>query len=225
MFYDSLMLLFTTILPSILFYRTTNIYLMDRKVDSNKSIRILSSIHCISTVTLSYHFLNDTICQYWYSWLLGLSSYGFFVIDLAHLNIFKKSYQNKLLYSYYLHHTLVILCLLNINIFTDKVAIGYLSEVSTLFLNISWYLNNKKQKNNIYIVNSIIILLLFLKYRLYNFYLLLSDNTPITDNYTSLFNNVVITLFLVLNSYWFCGLSKMFKNDYGMIYRKTSLTK
>ena len=101
-----------------------------------------------------------------------------------------------------LHHTAMILLLSGRESYFNEVSIGLLSEISTVFLNISWILYQSNRTDNIFFkINSITVLIFYFFTRVLNFPYL---------TYVSIVNYdlhyifcVMIFLLSILNIYWF----------------------
>ena len=198
-----------TIIPSILVYRTLKIYLQKKNYNPTTSIRILSTLHATITSGISIAYLNNAISDVNYAYILPLVSSGFFFIDLAHITLYKLQYSRQLLSTFYIHHILSLVGLSYINIYTYHLARGYLSELSTPFINLSWVLTRQGNKGIAYLSNGFVVLGLFSTIRIYNVIDLIY-NCP--DNPSLIYRLTTFT-FLLLNLAWLQGLTRIYYND------------
>ena len=199
-----------TILPSVFFYRQGNIYLQSKNRCASEKIRILSTFHAVSTITLSFLYLYNRVSSVYFIYGLRVVSYGFFLMDLSHIILYKNQYSTKLLYSYYLHHIGVLFALTYMHGNAYILARGYISEISTPFMNLSWFLNKTKYKNHLYFINGLLILYFFLYARIYNIWNLLYTYS----NNISFFYNLIGVVFLFLNMSWTYGLGRIYYKDF-----------
>ena len=202
--------IFFTVLPSMYLYRKVNIELHKKEHHASDNIRIISTFHALAASSLSIFYLNGWIHRGLFSWAIGFISYGFFLIDFSHILLYKHQYSKNLLYSYYLHHSLVLLALSYTNYYPYMVARAYLSELTTPFINLSWLLHKCGSRNNYYLSNAVVVLLLFIFARIYNIYHLLSYPSPETTG----LSNIILSLLLMLNIGWTYGLSLIYYKDF-----------
>ena len=102
----------------------------------------------------------------------------------------------------FIHHIAMLLLLSGRESYFDEVAIGLLSEIATIFLNISWIMYQSNKTNTIFFnLNSIVVLILYFFTRVLSFPYL---------TYTLIINynlNIIIYIMSctlsVLNIYWF----------------------
>lgn len=208
--------IFLTILPSMYLYRKANIKLQYRSNNPVENIRIISSVHAIATSSISVIYLNNWTSLNYFSWAIGFLSYGFFLIDFSHILLYKHQYSKKLLYSYYLHHSLVLIALSCASRYPYLVARGYLSELSTPFINLSWLLHKHGVRGGYYLVNGIIVLLLFLFARLYNI-----GNLLYFRHESTIASDIILSLLFILNLVWTHGLSLIYYKDYKKFLKLT----
>lgn len=202
--------LFYTIIPSVLFYRTLKINLQRRYTSPQSSMKTLSTLHATLSSGLSIAYLSDLVALNNYSLGISLISSGFFLVDLAHIMLYQRHYSKHLLMSYYLHHIFALVGLSYVNVFPYYVARGYLSELSTPFLNISWSLSKRGQKGLLYFINSVAVISMFLSARIYNISNLIYHRP---ENAGVAFH-LITSLFLGLNLSWFQGLLVLYYKDY-----------
>lgn len=200
-----------------MFYTTLNILLffyIYKHLLSSYSIDdidlIISTIHASVTVLISFGFLTSFISQDNFLNLM-IFSCGYAIYDIWFLNSYQRRNNNMLT----LHHLIIILGVSWINLYKDPfvikmLAMNYMSEISTPFLNLSFYLyNNKliekdKYKNIFNISNLCLIITYFIFRILLGTYLIY---------YTAFYNYlyiVQVTLTL-LNYSWFYKLIKKSK--------------
>ena len=164
------------------------------------SSRIVSSLH--STTIFIYCLLNfnPTI---WYK--IRYITIGYCLYDLE--KIYKIPQINKSSgISTYIHH---ILLLLSVTLFNTNINMLYLHqillvEITTPFLNYSWYLykSNSQKKIKFYIC-ILILLSLFLYYRIIKLTIIFKLY------YNNIGLNIPLLLFILLNYYWFYKLIKI----------------
>ena len=190
-------------LISIYLYSCINNYLNKFISNPHYNIRIISSIHCFFCVMISSIFLLNLIDNNFYLNSIYLISPGYFILDFFYLIFF--SPQSKLTYCYYFHH---IISLTGIYFGIDYpiyLARGLLTELSTPFLNISWYLKKKKYtKYIIYHINLIILYILFFICRIVNLSIMIFE----IEHYHLLYR-CIIYFFTILNYIWFISISKI----------------
>lgn len=195
------------ILPSIMFYRTVNINLQKWRNNSpTENIRIISSIHAIISSILSYAYLTKKISISLFSPAVGLVSYGYFLIDLSHILLYKKQYSQPLFYSYLFHHIFAFIGLSYIDIYPYYLARAYLAEISTPFLNLSWYLNKRHQKGILYFTNASLVVVLFFVFRILN----LSQMLIKGPKDGPLIFPFLCFSFWLMNVLWMRGLTKIY---------------
>ena len=203
--------LFLQIIPSIIFYRTININLQKWRSNSpTENIRIISSIHAIITTVLSSAYLAGKLSLTTYSPCISLASYGYFLMDLSHILLYKNQYSKSLLASYLVHHSLAIVGISYIDLYPYYIARGYLAELSTPFVNMSWYLSRNGKKEISYIINGCVVVLLFGVVRVINLAELLynrPEGSPFIYTLTC-------SSLLCLNGIWMRGLANIYYKDY-----------
>ena len=210
--------LFFKIIPSIIFYRTININLQKWRSSSSptENIRIISSLHAILSTGLSSAYLCGKLPLNTFSWSIGFVSYGFSLVDLSYILLYENQYSKSLITSYIIQHLLTLVGISYINIYPYYVARGYLAELSTPFVNLSWYLSRNGYKDNNYFINGSITLGLFGLVRIANITELLY-NRPDTSPFIYPF---ICSALLGVNCLWMRGLILVYYNDYNN-YRRT----
>jgi len=198
-----------TIIPSVLVYRTLKVKLQKRNNNPTNSIRILSTFHATISSGLSIAYLNNIISQSNYIYTLPLVSSGFFLIDLAHITLYKRQYTRPILITYYIHHLISLIGLTYVSIYPYHLARAFLAELSTPFINLSWVLTRQGNKGIAYLFNGLVVLALFTTIRVCNVVDLMY-NCP--DNPTLMYRCATFT-FLVLNLAWLQGLTRIYYTD------------
>ena len=193
------------------FYISSHNLLSSIVVDRSKSLKIISTFHATNTVIVNYMFLNDYIGLSYYIPLFFFNTFGYFILDMINIYLFKSNYTINNLISYVLHHIIALLSLFYIRTFPITIARCFLSEITTPFLNYSWYLNNNNISSGIkYIVNCSFLYVFFFYFRIYNIAHILLYLQEGNDDirYT-----IIVSLLLLLNSYWFKKINVIiFKN-------------
>ena len=167
--------------------------------DINYISRIYSNIHAFINILSTVLYLFDIVTIHSYSILLGLT-FSYAIFDLKYLIINKD-------YFLIIHHLLIIMALLpfyntaSLDIYYVKtVAMLFLSEMSTIFLNNSWIMikdNNTHQKS--FKINVYLTLFNFLVFRILNITYIIYD-----VYYTSFYYWIpAIVLLLSININWF----------------------
>ena len=181
--------------------------LVRNNVTKRNSQMIVSSIHSIYTASISVLYLLKYISEDSFISLFSFST-GFVIVDMyITYNIASKIWRQMIL-----HHTLMLLghipfIMVHFNkpLIMDYswfIAMNYLSEIPTIFLNKSWFLHNNNKEDSVYFtISSWMTFLLYIPTRIINHtylsgYLLLyrPDIKPLTILQLSL---------TCLNYYWF----------------------
>ena len=109
-----------------------------------------------------------------------------------------------------IHHIIFILFILNYEYLKKTLAIGILSEISTLVLNRTWMLYQLKLTNsNTFKNNCILLLILFFIFRIISFTGLFIYYYPIKNIFIY---KMMIFIIVILNYYWFYKLCLKFKS-------------
>ena len=180
-----------------------------QKLPQNKIIegnsRIVSSSHAVILSFFSTLYLIGIVdYSYWTSYLPICSSFGVFDLSLItyYYSIFKKGYIPTLV-----HHTLLIfgpMVLTPQNSYL--MAQAFLFETTVPILDFNWYLYHINQRNStLFKTNSLVSILCFLIFRIANNCYLLMHSVKY-----SLIVQFISLLFLILNTYWFFNLIKLF---------------
>ena len=187
--------------------------------------RIISSIHasCISWYALSYllGYISEP------SWINHSTvSIGYALYDILDIYLRRKTLLNQFIG----HHSLMILGMLpyifntyrSMPHYSYYLAIHYLAEISTPFLNIAWYCHDKKREDSIvYKTSAYLTGLLYIPFRL------------ITNTYLSYISFTRFPVFILpqlaitgLNYTWFYKIvNKLRKNNTPSTNLKTKLTR
>ena len=167
--------------------------------DINYVSRIYSNIHAFINISSNFLFLFNTISLQSYSILLGIT-FSYVIFDLKYLII------NK---DYYLiaHHLLALISLIPFYNITEidiyyvrTVAMLFLSEMSTIFLNNTWIMIKDNNTHKItFKINVYLTLLNFLVFRIFNITYIIYE-----VYYTKFFYWTPAILFLLfINIKWF----------------------
>ena len=185
--------------------------------EKNKEIIncITSSFHATILVISSVMLLKNYIEDKYYDYVLDYS----LVYNLYDI-VFILKHGSRIKPQILFHHSLIITCILvkNICIIPDNysyyVALNYLTEITTVPLNMSWQLYIQKKTNTLlFIFYNIITVLLYIPFRLMlNIFL-------VYDQHYNLETNLKYCqyLMLFLNFFWFYKLC-------GMVYKSCSKT-
>ena len=211
---------------SFFIYYYSNKYLDKQFHLNDMGLRILSTLHSIGCFTSSLMFLLGYINNVEISYLLIFISKGYFFYDIYYLLKYKKLDISFI--QYLLHHIVCFIAIDNVRKYPIIVTQGFLSEITAPFLNISWYLNKIKRKNYIYFGNGILIMILFLKYRILNFYTILNNIDLVIfsskNNIEFYFYKYLMTFLWGLNIFWFVCIIKLFFKDLNYSPKKIMFT-
>ena len=130
-----------------------------------------------------------------------------FVSDIIYM--YFKNYNTTLVY---IHHAITVSVIsfgISDYINQEYICIMFLTEITTIFMNISWYLNitksiEKYKKLTIYI--HINIILSWIYYRIYNLVKLL---ILMNSNNSELIYMTITSTYLLLNIFWFYKIIQM----------------
>lgn len=195
---------------SVLGYRTLSKWLYTRIRDPFVQIRTLSTYHAAVTTLLSMVYLGGYLSDSVYGWFLTLLSSGFFILDLAHIILFRNHYTRSAIGSYAVHHVACLVATRYHPQYSWDIARGYLSEASTPFLNLSWKWRRENRMGIPYFSNAALILALFWNLRIVNFTVLLYTRW----NDTCGVYRMIIFSILILNIGWSVKLIESFRKDY-----------
>ena len=205
------MIFWKWLIPSLLVYRQMNKALVQKKkIDPFVSSRILSTVHAVSTVCLCGAFLCNWISVGFLETGILLVSPAYFIMDLMHISVYYKKYQGPQYWSYILHHTITIYATTLIRTYPEYYAQAFLAELSTPFINLSWYLQRNNNRGKFYLANGLVTLGLFSTIRIYNYGNLLYKTLP-TEPFTY---NFLIMCLWGLNWVWTYKLSSIFYQDF-----------
>jgi hypothetical protein len=177
------------------------------KINLDTLNKINSSFHALAMVLGSFYYLIDLIDQDKLNYYLYLSS-GFAIYDI--INLFNMNYRHK--YSLTFHHLMIIYgntyCMLEQDDDLYYIlAINYLSEISTYFLNNVLYLYEEKQTDtNFFKYNCYALMITYLFFRIfvdiYSIIYMLSNNC----------NYLLLQLSMTtMNFIWFSKLIKKYQ--------------
>ena len=167
---------------------------------------LFSTVHALyislmSSIFLIGYDIDYSHCMKW--------SLLYFIIDGSYILYYSPRYKYQMLTHHMAGCGALLPNILNTTIvsplYYNLVAQGMLSEYSTVTLNICWYLNDRKQTDNIvYKVSGILTLLLYIPFRLISFPHILIK--LILNNYIILAS--LDASVIGLNYYWFYKLVK-----------------
>jgi hypothetical protein len=159
---------------------------------------IYSIIHSILISIPCLLYLFDYISKTTTSFFIDLSM-GYAIYDLT---VVINTYEIFDWKGIFIHHFAMLLLLSGRESYFDEVAVGLLSEIATIFLNISWIMYQSNKTNTIFFnLNSIIVLILYFFTRVLSFPYL-TYIVIINYNLNIVFHIMSCTL-SVLNIYWF----------------------
>ena len=183
-------------LPYILFNNINHEY-TNRILSTINSLYISITALCYQSNLIEYSIFNYAVktCAIW------------FASDIMYM--YFTNYNTKL---YYIHHIITVSVIsLGISdiVNPEYICIMFLTEITTIFMNISWYLNitksiEKYKKLTIYIHISII--LSWIYYRIYNLIKLL---ILMKSNNSELIYLTISFIYLLLNIFWFYKITNM----------------
>ena len=201
LFIDRIQILF-----GILFYcglhKISIKYIPDTFIKKNRIIQYhtytYSILHSIIISITCVLYLLNYLSQIKTSFLINLSI-GYTIYDFT---VLINNYEIFDWKGITLHHVAMLLLLAGRESYFNEVVIGLLSELSTIFLNISWILYQSDRTNNIYFkLNSLLVLVAYFFTRVLNFPYLTYISLSIYDlNPVFIFMIVFLSL---LNIYWF----------------------
>lgn len=169
-----------------------------------------STIHAGYASVNSFNYLMNTLNFVDYKYSLNISSI-YFIFDLVYLFNNRNNKTNReMIY----HHIIAISCvqmnLLNPeNVSVNTIALLFLSELSTIPLNICWILNKKNKVDNIlFKLSGISTLLLYIPCRILLFPY--CSYIAFTNNYN--IQGVLLLSYTGLNILWYRKLLNKFLN-------------
>ena len=194
----------------------------EKKTWKNYSIALLSNIiiGVSSLINIMYRTDNNITLLTEFDKYIYIYSISYFTYDLYNVNFIVK-YKNASEYN--LHHILVLYAIIYTLIY--KVYSGYIiwfftTEISTIFLNIRWFLYKCKYNNNSFesVITSISVIFTYTLFRIiqlpyaeYNF-IKKYDNSLASDYY--FYRQVLIFIVMYsLNMYWYYNIIKKFKGS------------
>ena len=159
---------------------------------------IYSTIHSfmisIACILYLFNYINVNLTSFFIDLSLGYTIFDLTVI-LSNTQMF--DWKGTLI-----HHIAMLLLLSGRELFFDEVAIGLLSEISTIFLNLSWILyQSNKTDTKIFKIISILVLVSYFFTRVLNFPYL-TYIAIIVYNLHPIFYTMILSL-TVINIYWF----------------------
>lgn len=159
----------------------------------------------------------NTICFLSFLFLLNIIDFSLWIhcLDIIRGYIFYDTinilYNNPCDYQMLIHHLLFFVGSYNNYIlkYPYQMAIVLLSEISNQFLYFGWFLiKNNLHNTKLFQINAIILLILFLIFRVFNF----SYMSFFILQHCSTFENFMFLPITLLNFYWFSLLFKKFFN-------------
>lgn len=213
--------MFNIILPifSILLYTYLDNLIVKSIPNMEYRIRVISIFHCGITVFFSIFYLINLFSSNIFVYIIYIISPGYFILDFRYLLKKSDGKNNLLQYSYYLHHSASLIGIYYGNLYPTYLARSFLTEISTPFLNISWFIRkainiSKKNPysniyvNSIYRVNLFIYFTLFIIFRIYN----LTELTYTSGN-IYFCHRIIILFFTLLNYVWLYSIIKILINE------------
>ena len=180
---------------------------------SNILISIFCSVNIITRTQYNMNLLtNFDKCIYIYC-------ISYFIYDLYYIN-FVVTYNNVLEYN--VHHVLVLYAIiytLFYNLYSGYIIWFLTTEISSIFLNIRWFLYKSKYDNNSIesIITSILVILTYTIFRIiqlpyaeYNF--IKNYDNKISTNYYFYRQMFLFIIIYSLNLYWYYNIIKKLKN-------------
>ena len=208
-----------TLLPSFIFYRSLTVNLHDKFKDIFLAVRISSTFHSVSTVCCAVLYLSGMLSDDIFVSSVRLLMSGFFTYDIIHILDNYKYYGKTPSQVFIVHHLLGLygLCYLLPEYLPYVAPTTLLTEVTTPFINLSWYGNKMsgKLKPSWYFVNAVCVLAGFVVFRVGNgTYLMLTGFTS-GEYRLGLFQLAL----LIMNVGWTSKLYKLYLAD----WRKSKL--
>ncbi len=201
-----------TLIPSCGLYRYLNVFLLRRKIINPYAIKIIGTCHASVATIVSLLYLRNYLTFSLFCWLARLNSLGYFFLDISHLVLYRQNTKTYPVKSYFLHHLVCLLGLYYIRYFPQHFGWLYLTEVTTPFINLSWFFNyhSKPLYLKYYFINGLITWLLFFWLRVYNpiDIMLSPSNKPYIIFYG------LLTPLTSLNIVWFLYLTRLYCHDY-----------
>ena len=186
----------------------------------------VNTIHASLTSISTLLYLSNILPEWIYIEMLVISyvylSYDCFQLIISNMNV---NMRNQLLF----HHAIVLINMLPIFIEPLRIlhnywhisALLYLSEITTIPLNIAWAMNELNKKDTlIFKCASVATIILYIPCRLftsvYVFYMLYKDSY---FNWFMFFTGI----FIVLNYYWFYKLINRFYSSTVIVRRRINM--
>ena len=193
-------------------------YILPNSQHSTRQI-LLSTSHAMVSSSFSTLYLLNYITQETYIHLIAILL-GFALYDIGYIVTIRNRIWKQMLF----HHIMIVVSLFpfvyysitNEFLFPNYcyyTAMNYLVEVSTIPLNISWYLNeNDKQDYILLKIASISTLVSYVPFRVINT-IYLSFYIFLYEPHTLPFQEIQM-IFAILNLFWFFKLCKKAKSIY-----------
>lgn len=178
---------------------------------SNIFISLASLINIMNRNNNDLIYLTE-LDKYIYIFCISYFSYDLYTIN------FKIKYKNS--YEYNLHHTLVLYAIIytyKYNIYSGYVVWLLTTEISTIFLNIRWFLYKSKYEDNsiesifstiLFIISYTIFRIIQLPYVEYKF--IKNYNNDIASSYYFYKQLLLFTIIYLLNLYWYFKIIQKF---------------
>lgn len=205
-----LALLTSPITLSLVGYRSLSQYFYTRIRNPFYHIRALSTLHAATTFIWSALYLGLGLSDTTFGWVLTLLSSGFFILDIGHMVLYRDRYSTEAKLSYLAHHSMCLVCTGYHPQYSYEIARGYLSELSTPFMNLSWRWRRENRIGPAYFLNGLWIIGLFWQTRIVNFVDLLRTRWEVTNGSV----HVMGVAFLFLNIMWTYKVVESFWKDY-----------
>lgn len=205
---------FQTLLPSFLFYRTLTVKLREKFQDIFQAVRISSTFHSVSTVCCAGLYSSGMLrnADDIFVSLVRLLMSGFFTYDIIHVLDNYKYYGKTPSQVFIVHHLVGLYGLCYLPEYLPYVAQTLLTEITTPFVNLSWYCN--KRYGNVkpawYFANALCVLAGFVVFRVANVGNLMLTGFQRGEYRLGLFQLGLLTM----NIGWTVKLFKLYQVDW-----------
>jgi hypothetical protein len=201
-----------SLVPSFVFYRTLTVNLRDKYQDIFKAVRITSTFHSVSTVCCAGLYLSGLLSDDFFVSIIRLLMSGFFTYDIIHVLDNYKYYGKTPSQVFIAHHLVALYGLSYLPVYLPYVAPTLLTEITTPFVNLSWYSN--KRYGNVkpawYFANALCVLAGFLVFRVANVGNLMLTGIRMGEYRLALFQSALLSM----NIGWTVKLFKLYNVDW-----------
>lgn len=198
-----------TLMGSIILFRALNAQnlfnlLSITDIEEN-SCRIVASIHSFFAFLFAGLYLKKYISLTTWRKLLSFSI-GYFIFDFSRY-LYYDQFAIKTTLESIVHHIIVLLIIINyVKKYPKLSALGFLSELSSLFLHLSWFFyKTELTSTTSFYLSSICLLISFAWLRIYNFIKIWIKLHKRNATRSEL---VLYGSFVLINFYWFILLLK-----------------